>query len=195
MSDAPATSPGGPFEWLAAPHRARALVLIALLTSVLSLWLAALGAPLSTDAAPDGIVSFELARNATASGLILDSWNGAAREAAMLVQGVDFLFLLAYPAFFSLAAVQLAARLGGRWRSIGVPLAWAVWLATPLDVVENLALIRQIEHGPSDGAAFVAWACALPKFGLVFAGAGFVVAGLAAMAVARLRSSGSNPVQ
>ena len=177
----------GPFSFIAATHRARVLACLIALTAALSLWLTVLGAPLATDAAPDGIVSFELARTAEASRVILDSWDATAREAAMLVQGVDFLFLLAYPAFFSLAAVQLGRRLGGPWQRLAGPLAWAVWLAAPLDVVENLALIEQLRSGVSAGAAFIAWACAVPKFALVGVLAGYVLAALAAWGLRALR--------
>ena len=187
MSDRNASSPAGPFAWLAPRYRGRALALLIGLTSTLSIWLAVAGAPLTTDAAPNAIVSFELARTADASAAILASWDAKAREAAMLVQGIDILYLLAYPAMFSLAAVQLGHRLRGRWLRIGMPLAWAVWLAAPLDLIENLALIEQIQSGPSEGAAFVAWACALPKFALVIALALFALAGLVALAWHRLR--------
>jgi len=163
------------------------LALLVVLTGALSIYLTAIGAPLSTGAAPDGIVSFELARNAGASQVILDSWDATAREAAMLVQGVDFLYLLAYPAFFSLTALQLGRRLGGPWLRLARPLSWAVLLAAPLDLVENLALIRQLEAGASEGAAFTAWACAVPKFALVGVLAGFVLAGLAAWGLRTLR--------
>jgi len=59
----------------------------------------------------------------------------------------------------------------------GLALAWAVLLAAPLDAVENAALVWMLVQGPGDAAAAVAWACALPKFALVFAGLGYAAAG------------------
>lgn len=182
----------GPFRWIVPAMRPAALLVLIVLTTALSIWLTVLGAPLATEAAPDGIVSFELARSAEASARVLASWDAPAREAAMLVQGVDFLFLLAYPAFFSLAAVQLGRRLGVPWQRLGVRLAWAVWLAAPLDAIENLALIRQLERGASEGAALFAWACALPKFALVCLLAGFVLAGLLALGWRATRNAPEN---
>ncbi len=178
----------GPFGWLAPDRLGRTFAVLFALAFGLSLWLTALGAPLHTDAAPNGIVSFEFARSAAGARAILDSWDAPAREAAMLVQGVDFLYLLAYPAAFSLAAVLLGRRLGGTWQRASVPLAWAMWLAAPLDAVENLALIEQLRSGPSDGAAHLAWACAIPKFGLVFALTVFVLAGLVGLVVRAVRA-------
>jgi hypothetical protein len=166
----------------------RAFALLFALAFGLSLWLTALGAPLHTEAAPNGIVSFEFARSAAGARAILDSWDATAREAAMLVQGVDFLYLLAYPAAFSLAAILLGRRLGGAWQRGSVPLAWAMWLAVPLDTVENLALIEQLRSGPSDGAAYVAWICAIPKFALVFALTLFLLAGLVRLVVRGVRA-------
>ncbi|MDH4017149.1 MAG: hypothetical protein OEV20_07415 [Actinomycetota bacterium] len=178
----------GPFGWIVPARRGLALVVLLVLTFSLSLWLAALGDPLATDAAPSGIVSFELARTAEGARAVLDSWDAEAREAAMLVQGVDFLYLLAYPAFFSLTAIQIGRRLGGRWLTAAVPLAWAMWLAAPLDAVENWALIEQLRTGPDDGAALLAWACAIPKFALVAVLVGFVLAGLSRLVVRGVRA-------
>jgi len=178
----------GPFGWIAPQRRGRAFLALLALTFALSLWLTALGAPLQTDAAPNGIVSFELARTEAGARAILDSWDAPAREAAMLVQGVDFLYLLAYPAAFSLAAILLGRRIGGRWQSAAQPLAWAMWLAAPLDAVENLALIEQLRAGPSAGAAWLAWACAIPKFALVFVLTAFVLAALVCLVVRAVRA-------
>jgi len=163
------------------------LAALIVVTVILSSWLTVLGVAVTTDAAPDGIVTFELARTADAARLILDSWDARAREAAMLLQGVDFLFLVAYPLSFSLAAVRLGRRLGGRWQGIGVFLSWAVLLAAPLDLVENLALIRQIEFGANDTAAWLAWACAVPKFALVGVATVFVLASGSVAVIRRVR--------
>jgi hypothetical protein len=58
-------------------------------------------------------------------------------------------------------------------------LAWAVWLAAPLDALENAALIRVLGDPTAGAWPAVAWACAVPKFALVFAALGFcVVAGI-----------------
>ncbi len=187
-TERPATLALGPFGWMHPERVGAALAVLSALALALSVWLAVLGAPLHTDVAPTGIVAFELARTAAGAGAILDSWDAPAREAAMLVQGVDFLYLLVYPAAFSIGAVWLGRRLGGRWQRLALPLAWAMWLAAPLDAVENLALIEQIQSGPSEAAAWLAWACAIPKFALVIVLAGFVIAGFAALGVRRARA-------
>lgn len=170
--------------------RGVALLALGALVAVLSAWLGALGAPLVTAAAPQGIVSYEFARDAATAGAILASWDSVAREKAMLIQGIDMLYLLAYPAFLSLACRALGDRLGGRFWSVGAPLSLAVLLAAPLDAAENLALIRQLEHGPSEGAAALAAFAAGPKFALVALASLFLLAGLGALGVRALRGSG-----
>ena len=179
-----------PFEWIHEDAQLRLFAAAMLVTIALSAWLTVLGNALTTAAAPEGIVTFELARTAAGANLILESWDARAREAAMLVQGIDFLFLVGYPLCFSLAALRLGRRLGGVWQRVGLPIAWAILLAAPLDVVENLALIRQIEFGASDTAAGIAWACAVPKFALVAVAALFV---LASSAVALARNVAGRP--
>lgn len=87
--------------------------------------------------APFGIVSFELAGGLERSKAILDSWPEPALSIALLLQGVDYLYLLVYPLWLSLAAVSLASRLNGIWRSFGHGVSWVVLLAAPLDAIEN----------------------------------------------------------
>lgn len=148
-------------------------------------WLAWMDRALVTAAAPNGIISFELARTAARSAAILDSWSDYARSIAMLIQGVDYLYLLVYPAWFSCACGQLGSQLGGRWLRLGTAISWLVLLAIPLDAVENYALIQQLLHGPSGIDAALAFWCAVPKFALVFMSAGFLVAAVGYWLVAR----------
>jgi hypothetical protein len=101
----------------------------------------------------------------------------------MLSLGLDYLFLVLYPAFISLACARVALRLrtgspGGA--RLGVMLSWLVPVAGILDAVENYALIRMLIAGPSDLWAGVSWWCATPKFILVGLGLVFALVGYAA---------------
>jgi hypothetical protein len=168
------------------PHqRLRRLQLIGVtfLFVTLTVWLYQLDRVLHTEAASQGIVSFELARTAARSAAILDSWGAQAREAAMLLQGLDYLYLVVYPVWVSLLSLSLAERLGGTWQKAGLWLGAAVILCAPFDAIENHALILQIMRGPSDELAMRAWFCAGAKFALLFAGLGYVAtAGVAVLA-------------
>jgi hypothetical protein len=178
-----------PFGWVTERAQPCVLVGLLLLLVVLTVWLTFLGRELVTPEAPLGIVSYELAEQLDRSDSILRSWSTEAKAAAMLILGLDFLYLLVYPACFSLAAALLGARLGGGWRQVASVVAWVALAAAPLDAVENLALIQQLIHGPSAVYAPLAWWCAIPKFAsVVIAGAFLALAGSVGL-LARLRAA------
>ncbi|WP_428265312.1 hypothetical protein [Haliangium sp.] len=150
---------------------------LSVLVLVTTAWLSYAGQVLVTAQAPHGIVSYELARSVDGARAILASWPPPARAAALLIQGVDYLYLVLYPAWFALAAERLGGRLGGSWRRVGVIVSWAALAAAPLDAVENYALIHQLMDAPSATHASLAWWCAVPKFALVGLAAAFLVFG------------------
>jgi hypothetical protein len=147
---------------------------------VLSLALAGLDSGLRTEAAPYGIVSFELARTADASAAILASWGPSAREAAHLIQGLDYLYLMVYAALLATVSSTVA----GRWRhrstlvaGLGSLVTGLALVAGLLDAIENYALLRQLADGASAGWAALAWWCAVPKFVIVGLAATYTVVG------------------
>ncbi len=167
--------------------RRLALPAVTVLFIVLSIWLLRLDLLLRNDVAPNGIVSFELAGTGERARAMIDSWSPSAREAVMLIQGLDYLYLLVYPAFLSLLCSKLAGRLGGTWEKLGISLSSGVWLCAPLDAVENQALIAQVMHGASDALAHRAYLAAVPKFFFFTLAVAFV---LVAGTVALLRRGG-----
>jgi len=170
-----------PFSRLSRRAQRHALVILGVLTFALTTFLAVLGSPLQTPAAPSGIVSLELAGSAAAAREILDSWSPYQRDLARLGLWIDFLYLVSYPLFLALACARLADRVAGRaprWARAGEVLAWALPLAGLLDAVENSALLRVLGSGASDAAAGLARACALPKFALVLAALAYLALGL-----------------
>jgi hypothetical protein len=146
----------------------------------LSIALSSIGAALFSEAAPSGIISYEFAGTAAAADRILRSWSPEAREHAMLSLGLDYLYLVVYPAFISLACARVAVRLRDNRPTaarLGAWLSWLVLAAGALDAVENYALIRLLVAGASDLWASVAWWCAGPKFALVALGLAFALFG------------------
>lgn len=148
-----------------------ALVLLSLGTALCTAWMAWAGAALNTAAAPQGIVSFELARTEAQSAMILSSWDAHASSIAMLIQGVDFLYLFLYPAWFASVLWAISAGRGGAFGRATRAIGAAVLFAAPLDMVENYALIEQLLYGANESMAALAYWCAVPKFGLVFVAA------------------------
>lgn len=174
-----------PFAWMTASAQRRTLVWVGALVVACSVALQATSQSLATPAAPLGIVSFELAGSAAAAAAILESWPPRAREEALFSLGLDYLYLVLYPLFLSLACARLAqGRRGGAARAGGW-LAWAVLAAAPLDAVENGALVALLWQGPGEGAARLAWLCAAPKFALVALALAYALGMLGALLLRR----------
>ena len=156
-----------PFDWIREDARSTVLFWLTVLVVAASAWIFSMDRSLVTEAAPNGIVSFELAQSVERSEAILASWPDAARSVAMLIQGVDYLYLFLYPAWFALAAQLLGSVHSGILQQASAATAWLILLAVPLDAVENYALIQQLLHGASASMAGLAFWCAVPKFVLV----------------------------
>ena len=143
----------------------------------LSLGIALLAIDPSTEADGNpGFVSWEFAWSEERAGEILAEWGSEGQDAARTSLRLDFLYLLAYGAFFALACAatrDLAAERG--WRRMAafgvaaVPFALAGAL---FDAVENVFLLIALEGEGGEAA---------PRLGAVFAGLKF-----AALAVAQV---------
>ncbi len=169
-----------PFKWLPVAVQKRAFAALLLLTIVLMLCLQLLDGPLKTDAAPVGIVSFELAGNLSVSREIMASWGSQGQIYAALSLGLDFLFLVVYAGAIGLGCVLTAHSLMKRIRffvPLGLFLAWGQIGAALLDVVENYALILILLGTGQEIWPVVAKWCALPKFLLVATGIVYVLGG------------------
>jgi len=135
--------------------------------------LSLVGAPLTTAAAPAGIISFEFAGNVSQAEKILASWDADASQRAAFVQGLDFLFIPLYSgaiAFGCLMASSVLRTMGRAMASLGETLAWLVFLAGLLDIIENVALIVMLFNVPANPWPQVAFWCAAPKFAFVAVG-------------------------
>jgi hypothetical protein len=176
-----------PFAWIVEGSQRRVLTLLTVLLLALTATLGGAGRILVTPQAPYGIISFELTGHIHGAAAILQSWSPQAREWAMWIQGLDSLYIIVYPAWLSLAAAMLAARLGTGWRSVGLAVSWLVLACTPLDAVENHALVQQLTQGPDAGYAELARWCAIPKFVLAAVAASFLILAAATRLSRRLR--------
>ena len=117
-----------------------------------------LDAPLQTSAAPNGILSFELAETPFQAQAIIDSWH----EMAMFVSsvegesvpglvsrayafaafglGIDYLFMPIYATALALGILLAAGRDGEWFANLGAWLGWGAYAAALFDAVENYAL-------------------------------------------------------
>ncbi len=116
--------------------------------------------PLQTSAAPQGIVSFQLAHTVAADREILASWDANARMYAGFSLGFDYLFMSLYMLTLASACTKLADR---RW-PIGHWLAWVASGAALLDALENAAQWHMLSTGVSAPWPQLTSGCAMAKF-------------------------------
>jgi len=157
-----------------------ALLILFLLSATLLTGLRALDTKLISAAAPRGIVSFELAGNIQQVSQILAEWGPEGRVYAALSLGLDYLFLIVYALFISLACVLIARYLTLKitfLAAVGFVLGWGQFFAAILDAVENLALIRLLLGSQQPSWPVIARWCAIVKFGIVGAGLAYILIG------------------
>ncbi|MBN1955350.1 MAG: hypothetical protein JW900_09905 [Anaerolineae bacterium] len=148
------------------------------LTVAVFFGLQVLNRPLTTGAAPLGIVSFEFAGSLPRAQEMLASWGERGALYAALSLGVDYLFMASYSTAIALGCFGIARRLSVRTpvvAGVGVILAWAQFAAAALDALENYALIRIVLGSLQQAWASVACWCAALKFLLIAMGLGFAV--------------------
>ncbi|NIM92437.1 MAG: hypothetical protein GTO18_01815 [Anaerolineales bacterium] len=129
--------------------------------------------PLKTDAAPNGIISFELAGDEDTVEAILDSWDKDQQLLASFTIGLDYLFLILYSTTIALGCIW--AMFYFRWINsplfvIGSWLAWFQWLAAIFDSVENASLMIILLGNPISPWAQISRVLAILKFAFVFIG-------------------------
>jgi len=142
-------------------------LVMTLLVMVILNWV---GRPLTTPAAPNGIISYEFAGSVQRAEEILISWGSDGRIHAAFSLGLDFLFILVYITSIGLACAWAGEELRRRgWplQRMGVALAWGVCLAGILDVIENFGLTKMLLETVSSPWPQLSAACAAGKFLLI----------------------------
>lgn len=171
-----------PYHWLSPTRQNRLFIFFFILTVILMAALQILDGPLRTDAAPNGIVSYEFAGDLITAQQIIQSWGIAGLAYAGLSLGLDFLFMAVYPIAIGLGCVMV----GRRWLpALGNLLAWGLLAAGLLDAVENIALIQILLGAVTELWPTLARWSAIPKFTLVAAGLFFVLLGAVGKVIQR----------
>jgi len=149
-----------------------------------------LDAPLQTPAAPNGIVSFELAGTPEKAFQILVSWEPDVQsDSPMGIQpngklfaafglGIDYLFMPVYATALALGILLAAGRHDGRFATFGPWLGWGAYSAAIFDAIENFALVqillRNQVWSPYPEVAAIS---ATVKFGLLMLGLVYALVG------------------
>jgi len=131
---------------------------------------------LINDVATNGIISFELAKEATIAENMINSWDTVATAAAGYSLIVDFIFLIIYSLFIALLVHHTNEKV---WKNtsvykVGVVLIFAQFVAAFFDAVENIALL-QLFKGTSQFWTSIAYYFASMKFVLIAFGILFIV--------------------
>ena len=125
---------------------------------------------LKSDTCPNGIVSFELAKNLNTSKAIINSWDTTAKTDAGLSLGIDFLFLLLYSGFIGLVIYILNEKLWKHQKFVyqtGRIFIALIFAAALLDAIENIALIQLLKGHLEQSWVSIAFYAATVKFILV----------------------------
>lgn len=164
---------------------------VSLALSILTMTpLAVVDASLRCPTAPNGIVSFELAGGGAEE--LLRGWTEMQRRDAMLVQGLDYLFLVLYSTALAAAALLLgrrARKAKPRLAALATPLAWGFTLAGVCDAIENTPMTLMLRSGEANAAgAMVTLGFASAKFILLLIGIPYLL--LTAALTRRLGAQG-----
>lgn len=155
------------------PHSRPAVFAILLfITLFIMVILNITGAPLRTDEAPAGIISYELAQTEETAATILNSWDNQAKIYAGFNLGFDYLWMIFYSTTIALGLVWTAEafHLKGPLLTVINLLAWGQWLAALLDALENTALLTMLFNQPTAPWPLIAYWSAVIKFTLVILG-------------------------
>lgn len=122
---------------------------------------------LKTPASPLGIVSFELCAYGSSCDAIASSWGGEAKLQAAMSLGLDYLFMLAYPATICCGLLLLEKQVPASLKMPAMVLAWVVWGAGMSDAVENYHLYQMLLGKPVIAHQWPATIAASIKFAIL----------------------------
>lgn len=129
-----------------------------------------------TALAPYSILDLEFAGTTQRLNAMTGAWGEAGNRAAQLSLWVDYAFMPAYAALFAGLTLLTARAVSGRWQTLGLWLTLAPFAAWAFDALENtLLFIALPPAAPSDAVLTGAVAAAALKFGLLLAGAMYIL--------------------
>ena len=178
-----------PLEFISNQYRRQFFLTFLGLTVILFAIFRVLDQPLRTEAAPNGIVSFQLAGNPQAARAITESWKQTSLSLsavpgqpnpdivyvsymfAAFGLGIDYLFMPLYAFTLGFGTLLASRRHEGWIRSLSAVAAYAGFAAALFDAVENYALLRVLIGEVQSSYPAIAAFCAIIKFGLILFGA------------------------
>lgn len=159
-----------PLNFISSDKRKPHFFTLLALTLILFAVFRVLDQPLRTSAAPNGIVSFELAGTPAAAQSMVDSWDATARQFAAFGLGLDYLFMPTYAFALALGTFLAAGKHSGWIKSLGAAAGWGAFGAALFDAVENFALWHILLGNYQSAYPQIAAFCAAVKFSLLILG-------------------------
>jgi hypothetical protein len=170
-----------PLEHLKPDFQKKSFIVLLILTILIMVIMNVIGALLITPAAPNGIISFELAFSPTRAQQMISSWSPDAQLRAAFIQGLDFLFPLVYSIALGLVCLFTSSMLRSRGKPLsrlGELIAWGLILAALCDYIENIALAAELFGKVQSPFPEIAGICAVIKFTMILVAIAFITFGL-----------------
>lgn len=175
-----------PLQAVPIAYRKRFFFTFLFLTLVLFALFRVLDQPLRTKAAPNGIVSFELAGNTLTAQAITDSWKqlnlllsstgkpnpdivNVAYVFAAFGLGIDYLFMPVYAFALAFGTLLVAQKHSGWLNTLAVIAGYGAFIAALFDALENYALFHVLLGGYVRYPEIASFS-AIVKFGLLIFG-------------------------
>jgi len=146
--------------------------------------------PLRTAAAPNGMISFEMAGSPENAWAILLSWRDRTHAYASssyayvppavfaaFALGIDYLFMPVYASALALGTLLASGRHQNWLLPLGAMAGWSALAAALFDAVENYALLQILLGSVVSPHPEIAAACAALKFTLILFGVLYCLAG------------------
>jgi len=154
-----------PYQFLSKPAEKKLSLILFGLVVVMVVIMRFFDAPLKNEISPQGIVSFELAKDVDVSAAIIDSWDTIARTSANRSMAFDFLFLIVYGLFIGLMIHKLnRVWIKSGFHTFGIVLIYLVFLASLFDIIENVALLLLLSGNLEQIWSSTAYYFAMMKF-------------------------------
>jgi hypothetical protein len=165
-----------PLRFVPENNRKRVFLTLLVGTLILLAVFQILNVPLTTSAAPHGIVTYELAGSVHATADILQAWDERADLFAAFSLGLDYLFMPFYGLTIAMATLLTGSRHTSNWiKSLGTISGWGVLNATVFDAIENYALWKILQGALVQPWPEIAAVCAQIKFFLILIALLYVV--------------------
>lgn len=116
---------------------------------------------------PIGIVSYEFCGFQDSCRSMVEAWSPYQQLMTALSLGVDYLFMLVYPATICFALLLVAQQLSPRLQRSTRIVAWSAWVAGVADALENYCLAQMLLAPDVTGYAWPASMFATVKFTFV----------------------------